>query len=92
KRYGQMALLEEVSDALAKRTIELMERTGDENIEKRVAEEIGSSSPTLQENYSTAVRIRKAEARANKLLDKYMRGEDIPVAQISAQPQDDGGH
>ncbi|MDD9977730.1 MAG: hypothetical protein OXQ30_08375 [Boseongicola sp.] len=69
-----------------------MERTGDENIEKRVAEEIGSSSPTLQENYSTAVRIRKAEARANKLLDKYMRGEDIPVAQISAQPQDDGGH
>ncbi len=87
-----MALLEEVSDALAKRTIELMERTGDENIEKRVAEEIGSSSPTLQENYSTAVRIRKAEARANKLLDKYMRGEDIPVAQISAQPQDDGGH
>ena len=87
-----MALLEEVSDALAKRTIELMERTGDENIEKRVAEEIGSSSPTLQENYSTAVRIRKAEARANKLLDKYMRGEDIPVAQISAHPQDDGGH
>ena len=87
-----MALLEEVSDALAKRTIELMERTGDENIEKRVAEEIGSSSPTLQENYSTAVRIRKAEARANKLLDKYMRGEDIPVAQISSKHHDDGGH
>jgi len=83
-----MSLLENVSDALAKRTIELMERTGDDQIEKRIAEEIGSSSPTLQENYSTAVRIRKAELRANKLLDKYSAGEDIPVAQISSQPQD----
>lgn len=87
-----MALLEEVSDTLAKRTIELMEQTGDDTIEKRIAEEIGSSSPTLQENFSTAVRIRKAELRANKLLDKFQRGDDIPVAQISAQPQDDGGH
>jgi hypothetical protein len=34
----------------------------------------------------------KAERRGLLLLDKYDRGEDIPVAQISAQPQDDGGH
>ncbi|MCG6885556.1 MAG: hypothetical protein LJE62_17545 [Silicimonas sp.] len=87
-----MALLDEAATALARRAMELMVRTGDESIEKRVGDEIGASSPTLQENYLTAMRILKAERRGLLLLDKYDKGEDIPVAQISAQPQDDGGH
>ena len=87
-----MPLLEDVADGLAKRAAELAERTGDENLERRVSDEIGASSPTLQEAFQTAVRIRKAEARGHKLLDKYQAGEEIPVAQISSQPQDDGGH
>ena len=86
-----MSLLDEVSDKLAREALELMMKTGHETIEKRVADEIGASSPTLQENFSTAMRIRKAEARALGLLQKYRKGEDIPAAQISAQPQD-GGH
>ena len=85
-----MSMLEEVADGLAKRALEVMERTGDETIEQRVGDEIGSSSPTLQENFATALRIRKAEVRAMRLIEKYAKGEEIPVAQISSQPQDAG--
>lgn len=87
-----MPLLEDVADGLARRAAEIAERTQDENLERRVADEIGASSPTLQEAFLTAMRIRRAEARGKKLLDKYEAGEDIPVAAISSQPQDDGGH
>lgn len=87
-----MALLEDAATNLAKRAMEIMIKTGDENIERRIADEVGASSPTLQETYLTAMRILKAERRGLSLLDKYEKGEDIPVAQISSAPQDDGGH
>ncbi len=87
-----MSLLEDASTNLARRAMDLMVRTGDETIEKRLGDEIGASSPTLQENFLTAMRILKAERRGLLLLEKYDKGEDIPVMQISAQPQDEGGH
>lgn len=85
-----MSILEEVADGLAKRTTELMARTGLDTIEKRIADELGSTSPTLQETYLTAMRIRKAEARGHKLLDKYEKGDAIPKAGISSAPQEMG--
>lgn len=87
-----MAMLEDVADGLAQRAMEIIRLTGDENVEKRIAEEIGASSPTLQETFLTAMRIRKAEQRAMALMEKYEQGSDIPAAMISSQPQDDGGH
>lgn len=87
-----MALLEEVADNLAKKAMEIILKTGDDTIEKRIAAEIGSSSPTLQETFLTAMRIRKAEARGYALLEKYGGGEIIPIAAISTQPQDEYGH
>jgi len=85
-----MSILEEVADGLAKRTTELMAHTGLDTIEKRIADELGSTSPTLQETYLTAMRIRKAEARGHKLLDKYEKGDAIPKAGISSAPQEMG--
>ena len=87
-----MSLLEDVSTNLARRAMDLIVKTGDETIERRLSDEIGASSPTLQEHYLTAMRMLKAERRGLLLLDKYDRGEDIPVARISSQPQDDSGH
>ena len=82
-----MALLEEVADRLARQALDLMLTTGDETIEKRVAEEIGASSPTLQENFSTALRIRKAEARALHMLSKLEAGVgDAEQASKKAKP------
>ena len=83
-----MSKLEDIADGLAKRALDLVEKTGDETIERRTADEIGSLSPTLQEAYTTAVRIRKAELRASRLLDKYEAGETVGKAAISSQPQD----
>lgn len=84
-----MSMLEDTADGLAKKAIEVILRTGNEDIEKRIAEEIGASSPTLQETFLTAMRIRKAEQRGLDLLKKFDKGEDIPVAAISSQPQGD---
>ncbi|MBT8414164.1 MAG: hypothetical protein KJO30_07520 [Boseongicola sp.] len=83
-----MSRLEDIADGLAKRALDLVQKTGDEMIEKRIADEVGASSPTLQEAYTTAVRIRKAELRALKILDKYEAGETVGRAAISSQPQD----
>lgn len=85
-----MSLLEDVADGMAKRAAELYMKTRDDGLERRVADEIGASSPTLQEAFLTAMRIRKAEARGHALLDKYEKGEAIPKAGISSQPQDMG--
>ena len=87
-----MSLLEDIADGMAKRAAKLASSTGNDTLERRVADEIGASSPTLQEAFLTAVRIRKAEARGHALLDKFEKGEHIPKAAISSQPQDDGGH
>lgn len=87
-----MALLEDVADGLAKRAAKLAIQLGDETLERRIADEVGASSPTLQEAFLTAMRIRKAETRGHTLLDKYERKEAIPKAGISSAPQDDGGH
>ena len=65
-----MPMLEDVADGLAKRTMELITRTGDELLEGRVADALGASSPTLQEAFATAMRIRKAEVRGIQLLDR----------------------
>jgi hypothetical protein len=83
-----MSVIEEVADGLAKRTTEYLKRTGDDTVEQRMAQELGSSSPTLQEAFTTAMRMRKAELKGHALLDKFEAGEDIPKAGISSAPQD----
>lgn len=81
-------VIEEVADGLAKRASEYMNRSGDDMVEKRMADELGAVSPTLQEAFLTALRMRKAEFRGHSLLDKFEAGEHIPKAAISAAPQD----
>ena len=83
-----MSVIEEVADGLAKRTTEYLKRTGDDTVEQRMAQELGASSPTLQEAFTTAMRMRKAELKGHALLDKCEAGEDIPKAAISSAPQD----
>lgn len=83
-----MSVLEEVADGLAKRVTELNTDMNDDTMERRIADELGASSPTLQEAFLTAMRLRKAEVRGNILLDMFARGEKVPNAGISAAPQE----
>jgi len=66
-----MSILEDVADDLAKRAIAAHEASGDETIVDKVSEALGASSQTLQEAYLTAVRVRRAEARALRMLGEF---------------------
>jgi hypothetical protein len=60
--------LERVAGEIADLALEDARTNGDENIVDVIGEILGSSSQTLQEAFLTAVRVRRAEARARKLL------------------------
>ncbi len=64
-----MDILNEVADKLAQEVLEVERETGDEDIVDEVKKTIGASSTTLEEAYMTAVRVRRAEARARALIE-----------------------
>lgn len=66
-----MSVVEEFADKMAAQTVDLVERTGDLDLVKRVAEIMGASSQTLQESFLTAVRVRTAANRAEAFLKDY---------------------
>lgn len=66
-----MDYLEQIADNLAKEVLEVEEVTGDEDLVNEVMKTIGASSTTLEEAFLTAVRIRRAESRALKLIARH---------------------
>lgn len=73
-----MGITEELADQLAQETIDAMERLGDDRLYVEVANAIGASSPTTEEAYLTAVRVRLAVTRARRLLQTKLAGADSP--------------
>ncbi|WP_415184363.1 hypothetical protein [Phaeovulum sp.] len=65
-----MALIDDLADALARDTLALMEETGEERLFMQVSKAIGTLSPTVEEAFLTAIRIRQAEARGRKYLEQ----------------------
>ena len=68
-----MGVAEELGDDLARRTLEAMKDIDDDRFFYQVAKVIGASSPTLEEAYLTAMRIRLAAARGHKFLDDALK-------------------
>jgi hypothetical protein len=60
--------VETVAGELADLTLADAASSGDDNIVEAISEILGASSQTLQEAFLTAVRVRRAEARARELL------------------------
>lgn len=71
-----MEFLEQVADGLAKEALEIEEITGDEDLVGLIMKTIGASSTTLEEAFLTAVRIRRAEARALILLAEKRKAHE----------------
>ena len=71
-----MNRMDDLADALALESLELEERTGNENLVARIGEALGSSSPTMEEIFLTAVRVRRAERRARRKLDEFRAAAD----------------
>ena len=63
-----MGVLEETADDLAQLALEDEARSGDDKIVEEIAKILGTSSQTLEEAFKTAVRVRRAEARAREML------------------------
>ena len=66
-----MDLLESVADDLARQALAVPGTADDNTLINLMAEVMGASSSTLQEAFLTAVRIRRAEARALTELAKF---------------------
>ncbi|ASP21612.1 hypothetical protein ANTHELSMS3_02959 [Antarctobacter heliothermus] len=83
-----MSVVDDLADKLARDTIKAMDALGDENLPDQVAAVLGASSPSSEEIFRAAVRIRLAERRARtflndhvqKALDAKKRGQAIPQA------------
>lgn len=88
-----MSVVEELGDRLAQDTLKAMETIDDDRFFEKVSRVVEASSPTLQEAYMTAIRVRLAERRARVFLEKALAaaqsGGDAPEA-----PKDysAGGH
>ncbi len=65
-------VLFDVADELARKALEIWEKTGDEDIFDEVTQIIGTSSQTLEEAFKTSVRVRRAENRALRMLAKRL--------------------
>ena len=86
--------IERLADELAKDTIAAMQKLGDDELVNDVATVIGASSPSTEEAFRTAARVRIAEARARAYLEKRLSGQavDKPVdASADAEGTNIGG-
>ena len=79
-----MSALDELGDALARDVMAASVELGDEKFFDKVAKVVGDASPTLLESYTTAYRVRMAEARARRFLEAALNarrtGGVAPIA------------
>lgn len=73
--------MEKLADELAKDAIAAAQALDDDDLVNEVATVIGASSPSTEEAFRTAARVRMAEARARRYLERKIAGEvvDKPV-------------
>lgn len=67
-----MSVVEDLADKLAQDVIKAMDALGDENLPDEVANVLGASSPSSEEIFRAAVRIRLAERRARTFLKDHV--------------------
>ena len=70
-----MGVVEDMGDALARDVIAAMEELGDERLHDKVAKVLLDASPTMQEAFLTAYRVRVAEKRGRAFLDKVLQAK-----------------
>lgn len=65
-----MSLTNDIADELALQTMEILHATGEDDVIAELSAALGGFSQTLEEAYMTAIRVRRAEERARKILAK----------------------
>lgn len=85
-----MSVLEDMGDELARDVIAAMEELGDDRFFDKVSKVLLDASPTMQEAFLTAYRVRVAERRARVFVEAALKakreGKTAPKVHI------DSGH
>ncbi len=68
-----MRVAEDLADQLAQDALKAEEITGDERIVDDLANMMGATSQTAEEAFLTAVRVRRANIKARKMLVERVR-------------------
>ena len=90
-----MATREELADDLAQDVMAAMVRIGDPTLWEKIAKVIGAASPSSQEAFVTAMRIRMATQRGRTFLEQALaaaENPDLPPPELPANqlPSADG--
>ncbi|MGB8813627.1 MAG: hypothetical protein WCC57_10610 [Paracoccaceae bacterium] len=70
-----MSVLEDMGDALARDVLAAMEELGDERFFDKVSKVLLDASPTMQEAFLTAYRVRVAEKRGRAFIDAALKAK-----------------
>jgi hypothetical protein len=79
------AILEKIADDLALVALRLEVELDDLTVVDKIAKHIGTSSPTVEEAFRTAIRMRRAEASAKAFMAKIGGKGDAPSANLPAR-------
>jgi hypothetical protein len=86
-----MSILENIADDLARSALALEVELDDLNVVEQIAKHIGTSSPTVEEAFRTAVRMRRAEASAMKLIERLGRKQPARQETLPARREGSDG-
>ncbi|MEO5615870.1 MAG: hypothetical protein ABIR04_13240 [Cypionkella sp.] len=70
-----MGVVEDMGDALARDVIAAMEELDDHRLPDKVSKVLLDASPTMQEAFLTAYRVRVAEQRGRKFIDALLKAK-----------------
>jgi len=86
-----VSVVEDMGDALARDVIAAMTETGDERLHEKISKVLLDASPTMQEAFLTAYRVRMAERRGRAFLDAVLKAKREGSA-APAGPRDTISH
>ncbi|MES2144345.1 MAG: hypothetical protein V4516_08250 [Pseudomonadota bacterium] len=88
-----MGVVEDLGVSLARDVLAAMEEIGDDRLFDKVGKVLADASPTMQEAFMTAIRVRVAERRGRAFLERALEakrtGKAMPKAPAGG---DSGGH
>jgi hypothetical protein len=79
------AILDKIADDLALTALRLEAELDDLTVVDKVAKHIGTASPTVEEAFRTAIRMRRAEANAMTFMAKMGGKAAAPPANLPAR-------
>jgi hypothetical protein len=87
-----MSVLEDMGDKLALDVIAAMEELGDDRFFDKVSKVLMDASPTMQEAFLTAYRVRRAEQRGRAFIEAALKAKREGKAAPKVHLESSGGH